>query len=130
MDIDDPAYGVIRNGVIAVSGNAPSLRIEGGALVIADGPVAWVSRKVAPPVKDRMVARRFTRAEASSGGLRHVVFAGHRGGFISLPALAWLHGVGCAVSMIDYDGTLLFASSPARAGPAGTTAGPGARRGR
>jgi len=57
--------------------------------------------------------RRFTRAEASRGGLRHIVFAGHRGGFISLPALAWLHGVGCAVSMIDYDGRLLFASSPA-----------------
>lgn len=112
MDIDDQPFGIIRNGVIVLSGNSPSVTVAGGALVVADGPTAWLSRAEPPPVKDRMVTRRFTRAEAAGGALRRIVITTHRGGFVSLPALAWLHGVGCAVSMVDYDGALFFSSAP------------------
>jgi CRISPR/Cas system-associated endonuclease Cas1 len=34
-------------------------------------------------------------------------------GFISFAALKRLHGVGCGIVQLDYDGTVIFASSPA-----------------
>jgi CRISPR/Cas system-associated endonuclease Cas1 len=34
-------------------------------------------------------------------------------GFISFAALKWLHGVGCGIVQLNYDGTVIFAPSPA-----------------
>lgn len=34
-------------------------------------------------------------------------------GFISFAALKWLHGVGCGIVQLDYDGTVIFAPAPA-----------------
>jgi hypothetical protein len=39
---NDQLYGRIRNGVLALSGNNPSIRVANGQLVIRDGPTAWV----------------------------------------------------------------------------------------
>ena len=39
MNSDDTLFGRIKNGVLTLSGNNASIRVEGGALVVSDGPV-------------------------------------------------------------------------------------------
>ena len=38
MHADDTNYTVIKNGVVAVSGTGPAIRVDGNQLVIRDGP--------------------------------------------------------------------------------------------
>ena len=98
MWADDTNYTVIKNGVVAVSGTGPAIRVDGNRLVIRDGP------QETPPLF-------LTRAEASRK-LRHIVVCGHAGGFVTFDALRWLRDTGVAFSQLDWDGTVVIASGP------------------
>src|SRR6516225_8101676 len=96
MHADDTIYTVVRNGGVVVSGTGPAIRIDGGRLVIRDGPLET------PPL-------RLTRAEARRR-LRHVIVCGDAGGYISFDALRWLRDTGVAFSQLDWNGTVIAAS--------------------
>jgi CRISPR-associated endonuclease Cas1 len=98
MWADDTNYAVIKNGVVAVSGTGPAIRVDGNRLVIRDGP------QETPPLC-------LTRAEASRK-LRHVIVCGNAGGFITFDALRWLFDTGVAYSQLDWDGAVIIASGP------------------
>lgn len=93
MHADDTNYTVIKNGVVAVSGTGPAIRVDGNRLVIRDGP-----QETAPLV--------LTRAEASRK-LRHIVVCGQAGGFVTFDALRWLRDTGVAFSQLDWDGAVI-----------------------
>jgi CRISPR-associated endonuclease Cas1 len=111
MSPDDALHGRIINRVLTISGNNPSIRVDGGCLVVADGPMLVPAnhRGPAPPAKERMVTHRFRRADCPVDR----IVATRPDGFITFAALKWLHGVGCGIVQLDYDGTVIFASSPA-----------------
>ena len=96
MHADDTIYTRVRNGVVVVSGTGPAIRIDGGRLVIRDGPLET------PPL-------RLTRAEARRR-LRHVIVCGDAGGYVSFDALRWLRDTDVAFSQLDWNGTVIAAS--------------------
>ena len=96
MHADDTIYTRVRNGVVVVSGTGPAIRIDGGRLVIRDGPLET------PPL-------RLTRAEAHRR-LRHVIVCGDAGGYVSFDALRWLRDTGVAFSQLDWNGTVIAVS--------------------
>src|SRR5690242_345185 len=110
MNADDTLYGRIKNGVLTISGNNSSIRVEGGCLVVSDGPttVAPNHQGGAPPLQERMTVLRFRRADCPVS--RIVVTRPE--GFITFGAIKWLHGVGVSLVQLDWDGTVLMASSP------------------
>jgi CRISPR-associated endonuclease Cas1 len=109
---EDVLFGRVKNGVVVLSGGNPSVRIDGGRLIIRDGPHVWTSSGPPIPADQRMEELRFTRAEAASGALRHIVVTGNAGGFITFAALEWLRDTGVAVSQLTYDGQVVYASGP------------------
>jgi CRISPR-associated endonuclease Cas1 len=96
MHANDTNYTVIKNGVIAVSGTGPAIRVADNKLVIRDGP-----KETAPLV--------LTRAEASRK-LRHIIICGSSGGYLTIDALRWLNDTDTALSLIDFDGRVMFAN--------------------
>jgi CRISPR-associated endonuclease Cas1 len=98
MHADNTNYTVIKNGVVAVSGTGPAIRVDGNWLLIRDGP------QETPPLL-------LTRAEASRK-LRHIVVCGHAGGFVTFDALRWLRDTGVAFSQLDWNGAVVIASGP------------------
>ncbi len=113
MNSDDTLYGRIKNGVLTLSGNNASIRLDGGALVVSDGPspVAPDHRGPAPPTAERMATHRFRRADCP---INRIVVT-RPDGFITFAAIKWLHGVGVGLVQLDWDGTVLLASAPAGA---------------
>jgi hypothetical protein len=111
MSPDDTLYGQIKNRVLTISGNNPSIRVDGGCLVVSDGPMPVPAdhRGKALPAKERMVTNRFRRADCP---VDRIVVT-RPDGFVTFAALKWLHGVGCGIAQLDFDGTIIFASSPA-----------------
>src|SRR5438477_2416953 len=98
MWANDTNYTVIKNGVVAVSGTGPAIRVDGNKLVIRDGP-----QGTKPLI--------LTRAEVSRK-LRHVIVCGREGGFVTFPALTLLRDTGVAFSQLDYNGGVIIASGP------------------
>src|ERR1700690_2634398 len=98
MHADDTNYTVIKNGVVAVSGTGPAIRVDCNQLVICDGP------QDTPPLV-------LTRAQASRK-LHHVIVCGHAGGFVPFDALRWLRDTGVAFSQLDWDGAVIMTSGP------------------
>jgi CRISPR-associated protein Cas1 len=111
MNSDDCLFGRIKNGVLTLSGNNASIRVDGGALVVSDGPtpVAPDHRGPAPPIAQRMVTHRFRRASCP---VSRIVVT-RPDGFITFAAIKWLHGVGASLVQLDWDGTVLLATAPA-----------------
>jgi len=98
MWANDTNYTAVKNGVVVVSGTGPAIRVDGNRLVIRDGP------------KDtRPLA--LTRAEASRR-LRHIIMVGNAGGFLTVAALHWLRDTNTALSMLDFNGRVVFANGP------------------
>jgi CRISPR-associated protein Cas1 len=110
MNADDMVYGRIKNGLLTLSGNNASIRVDGGYLVVSDGPtpVAAGHRGPAPSVEQRMVTHRFRRADCP---INRIVVT-RPDGFITFAAIKWLHGVGVSLVQLDWDGTVLLASAP------------------
>jgi CRISPR-associated endonuclease Cas1 len=111
MNSGDTLYGRIRNRVLTISGNSPSIRVDGGCLVVSDGPmpVPTNHRGPAPPANERMAVLRLPRA----GCPTNRIVVTRPDGFITFGAIRWLHGVGCALVQLDRDGTVLLATAPA-----------------
>ena len=113
MHADDTNYTVIKNGVVAVSGTGPAIRVDGNQLVIRDGP------QETPPLV-------LTRAQASRK-LHHVIVCGHAGGFVTFDALRWLRDTGVAFSQLDWDGVNHHRFRPAGTRSTRASPGPSAR---
>jgi CRISPR-associated endonuclease Cas1 len=111
MNSHDILFGRIKNGVLTISGNNPSIRVDGGYLVISDGPIAVSAdhHGAALPVEERMVTCRFRRADCP---IDRIVIT-RPDGFITFGAIKWLHGVGASIVQLDWDGTVLLATAPA-----------------
>ncbi len=113
MNSEDVLYGRIKNGVLTLSGNNASIRVDGGYLVVSDGPWPVAPDHVGPaaPIEQRMATHRFRRADCP---INRIVVT-RPDGFITFAAIKWLHGVGVALVQLDWDGTVLLASAPAGA---------------
>ena len=101
MDSDDTLYGRIKNGVLTISGNNPSIRVDGGYLVVSDGPVSVPAnlRGTADALEQRMVTHRFRRADCP---INRIVVT-RPDGFITFGAIKWLHGIGASLVQLDWD---------------------------
>jgi CRISPR-associated endonuclease Cas1 len=111
MNSEDTLYGQIKNGVLTLSGNNASIRVDGGSLVLSDGPtlVPPDYRGPAPSLEHRVVTSRFRRAGCP---VSRIVVT-RPDGFITFAAIRWLHGVGVGLVQLDWDGTVLLATAPA-----------------
>lgn len=98
MHTDDVLFGQIRNRVLTLSGNNASIRVDGGCLVICDGPAKGGA----------MTTLRLPRA----GFPIDRIVATKPNGNVSLAALKWLYDIGTGFTMLDWDGAVIFASAP------------------
>jgi hypothetical protein len=87
MNSGDALYGRIKNGVLTLSGNNASIRVDGGALVVSDGPrpIAPDHYGPAPPIAERMVTHRFRRADCP---INRIIVT-RPDGFITFAAIKW-----------------------------------------
>jgi CRISPR-associated endonuclease Cas1 len=104
----DQLYGRVRNRILTLSGNNPSIRVANGLLVIRDGPTAWVGPGEAPPVEQRMTTLRIARGERT---VNHIV-ALRPSGFYTGNALQWMHETGIAFTQLSYNGEVVFSTGP------------------
>jgi CRISPR-associated protein Cas1 len=111
VNSDDTLYGRIKNRVLTISGNNSSIRVDGGYLVVSDGPhtVPTNHGDQALSLKERMVTHRFPRADCP---INRIVVT-RPDGFITFAAIKWLDGVGAGLVQLDWDGTVLLATAPA-----------------
>lgn len=86
----------VRNGIVTLSGYGITVKVEYGQLYLHDGIA-----------EDRREGY-FSKATC---GIRRLVILGHSG-IVSLDALKWLSDVGAGLIQIDWDGEVLFASTP------------------
>jgi hypothetical protein len=88
MSPDDTLYGQIKNRILTVSGNSPSIRVDGGYLVVSDGPMHVPSNHPgsAQPVNERMTTHRFRRGDCP---VDRIVVT-RPDGFVTFAALKWL----------------------------------------
>src|SRR6516225_4727149 len=110
MNSEDTLYGRIKNGVLTLSGNKASIRVDGGCLVVSDGPSLVGPDHVGPaaPIEQRMTTQGFRRADCP---INRIVVT-RPDGFITFAAIKWLHGVGVGLVQLDWDGTVLVATAP------------------
>jgi CRISPR-associated endonuclease Cas1 len=96
--------------VLTLSGNNASIRVDGGYLVVSDGPWPVAPDYVGPaaPIEQRMATHRFRRADCP---ISRIVVT-RPDGFITFAAIKWLHGVGVSFVQLDWDGTVLLAGTP------------------
>jgi CRISP-associated protein Cas1 len=89
----DTLYGIVKNGVLTLSsGPGASLRVAQNHLLAKDGGTELKFRRAACPVSRVVVVRSE--------------------GFITIPAMRWLHEVGAALVVLQYDGTPIVTSMP------------------
>jgi len=96
-DDDTSRFGVVRNGVLTLSGYGCRLSVERGALRVQDG------------IADTRVDIHYQRVTC---GISRVVITGHEGE-ISLSAIRWLHDIGASLVQLDRDGSVLLTTAPA-----------------
>ena len=99
--------------MLTLSGNNASIRVDGGYLVVSDGPWPVAPDHVGPaaPIEQRMATHRFRRADCP---INRIILT-RPDGFITFAAIKWLHGVGVGLVQLDWDGTVLLASATAGA---------------
>ena len=109
LNSDDVLYGTIKNGVLTLSGDAPSIKVENGMLVVRDGPHLvpddWPRDRPVPPPEERMQTLRLPRAGCP---IQHIVVS-RPDGFITFAAIEWLHDVGVSLVQLDWHGDVLLA---------------------
>jgi CRISPR/Cas system-associated endonuclease Cas1 len=89
----------VKNGVLTLSaGPGASLKVVQNHLIASDGGTELKFRRAACPVSRVIVVRSE--------------------GFITVPALRWLHEVGAALVVLQYDGTPIATSVPRATVPA------------
>jgi hypothetical protein len=93
MQPADTLYGAVKNGVLTLSsGPGASLKVAQNHLLAQDGGTELKFRRAACPVSRVIVVRSE--------------------GFITVPALRWLHEVGSALVVLQYDGTPIAVTVP------------------
>jgi CRISPR-associated endonuclease Cas1 len=93
----DTLYGVIKNGVLTLSGYSISIREQNGTLVVKDG------------LKGRTeIERRYARAFCPVSRLLVV----RSEGYLTLRAVRLLRDVGATLTVLDYDGSPILMSAP------------------
>jgi CRISPR-associated protein Cas1 len=102
MQPTDTLYGVIKNGVLTLSGYVISLREEMGCLLVRDG------------IKGAEIEYRFPRASCPFSRLMLV----RSEGYITLAAMRWLHEAGVSLVHLNYEGTPVLTSVPRANSPA------------
>jgi len=102
MHPDNTLLGQIKNRVLTLSGNIASIRVDGGYLVISDGPTPKVGNS-----GGTMYTLRLPRAAFPIDR----IVATKNSGNITLAALKWLHDLGVGFTQLDWDGTVVFASA-------------------
>jgi hypothetical protein len=111
MNSDDVLFGRVVRGVLTLSGDAPSIKVEDGMLVVRDGPHVvppdW--QGPAPPAAERMETLRLPRAGCP---VQHIVVT-RPDGFITFGAIEWLHEVGVSLVQLDWHGEVLLYKAPA-----------------
>jgi CRISPR-associated endonuclease Cas1 len=100
MNSDDTLYGQIRNGVLTLSGSVTKITVNGGCLCVSDGFLG------------QSAELRLRRADCP---VRRIVVT-RPDGFITFAAVKWLHGVGATLVQLDWDGSVLLATTPPSAG--------------
>ena len=95
----DTLYGIIKNGVLTLSsGPGASLRVAQTHLIARDGGTELKFRRAACPVSRVIIVRSE--------------------GFVTIPAMRWLHEVGAALVVLNYQGTPIITSLPSVTAPA------------
>jgi CRISPR/Cas system-associated endonuclease Cas1 len=105
MWANDDAFGV-RDGVLVLS-KRPSLKVEQDRLVIGDGYDPRIKSGDGTDRKPHEL--RLTRAECTRGRLRHVIMIGEAG-WCSNAAHLFLRDVGCALSLVEPNGSVVFST--------------------
>jgi hypothetical protein len=110
MQHDDTLYGRVSKGVLTISGNTASIKVENGMLVVRDGPhgVPAELNGPAPPVEERMETLRLPRA----GRPVTSIVVTRPDGFITFAAIEWLHQVGVSLVQLDWHGNVILAKAP------------------
>jgi CRISPR-associated protein Cas1 len=98
LRVEDELHGVVRNGVIVLSGPVAAVTVQAMHLVVRDG------------LHDAPIERRFGRATCPVS--RVVLTSLH--GYVSTVAMHWLDAIGAALVVLDYDGRPIVASVPRR----------------
>jgi CRISPR-associated endonuclease Cas1 len=117
MESEDTLFGRVRHGVLTLSGDAPSIKVENGMLVVRDGPhvVPADFSGPAPPVETRIETLRL----APGGCPVKSIVVTRPDGFITFAAFEWLRQVGVSLVQLDWHGeVLLAAGSPGPDRPA------------
>jgi CRISP-associated protein Cas1 len=96
--VEDELHGIVRNGVIVLSGPAASVTVQSMHLVLKDG------------LRDAPIERRFARATCP---VSRVIITGLHG-YVSTVAMHWLDAIGATLAVLDYDGRPIAASVPHR----------------
>jgi CRISPR-associated protein Cas1 len=102
MQPTDTLYGVVKNGVLTLSGYVISIREDMGCLLVKDG------------IKGAEIERRFPRASCPISRLITI----RPQGFISFSALRWMHNAGVTFVNLEYDGSPIAISLPRASFPA------------
>jgi CRISPR-associated protein Cas1 len=90
---EDALYGVVKNGVLTLGcGFGASIRVDRDQLIVRDGGVE----------------RRFSRGGCP---VSRVVIVRSEG-YITIPAMRWLHEIGAAVVVLQYDGMPILSTVP------------------
>jgi CRISPR-associated endonuclease Cas1 len=110
MDSGDTLVGAVRHSVLTLSGDAPSIKVENGMLVVRDGPhvVPPGFTGPAPPVAERVETLRLPRAGCP---VKNIVVT-RPDGFLTFAALEWLHQVGVSLTQLDWHGEVIAAIGP------------------
>jgi CRISPR-associated endonuclease Cas1 len=105
MNSDDLLFGRVVRGALTLSGDAPSIKVENGILVVRDGPYVAPADFTGPvpPVEERMETLRLPRAGCPA---QHIVVT-RPDGFITFAATEWLAEVGVSLVQIDWHGNVL-----------------------
>ena len=90
-------YGRIKNGVLTLSGNNAGIRVDGGYLVVFDGPMPVAPDHVGPCGRRSSSAWPRTAFVVLRLSIDRIVIT-RPDGFITFAAIKWLHGVGSRLS--------------------------------
>ena len=93
MHANDTLFGAVKNGVLTIGAGYPSsIKIDREQLVVKDGDAV----------------RKFSRAHCPVSRIYIV----RSEGYLTIPAVRWLHELGIAVTALKFDGTPILMSLP------------------
>jgi CRISPR-associated endonuclease Cas1 len=93
MHENDTLFGAVKNGVLTIGAGYPSsIKIDRNQLIVRDGDAE----------------RKFSRAHCPVSRIYIV----RSEGYLTIPAVRWMHELGIAVTALKFDGTPILMSIP------------------